>query len=591
MTAGSLRESRRATCGRWLLVILGAVLPFEIRFPVVQIGPLSVTNVEVVLYATLACWAASMAGRALRALSASPSSPVGSLVVGIAGRWSLVHWASLAWMVVVVAAAVGAPVHRDHAMKFALRSLSGGLLAFAVVDLADDAAAVRRMLVSVCLGAFASALAAYVEVGVDAADSWLTVFKTQPSVAGGFRRASGSFQYANTAAMYWEASVPVMVALAVWYARRGRLGYVLGLVAAAATGTALVLSVSRAALGSLGAVLAIMSVATWRRERAIGLLTISLVAIIAVASVVAPTPLLSLRFRTDDQSAWNRAEWLATPETLAVPSESRTQTRVTVRNDGLLPWSHDGREPVFLSYHVLDANGAQVLAYDGPRTVLPQRVVPGREVTVDAEVFVTLPPGRYVLEWDMVREGVTWFGPLGAPIARTALDVVPNPRSTREIPPPEPTHITPTRRPDRRDLWRAAVRMWREAPWLGKGPDVFRLIYGPYLGWSPFDERVTANSLYLETLATQGAIGTLALLSLLGSLGWSVVVWWRRPPTPLFLTVMGVTGALATYVVHGAVDYFLSFTPTLGLFWLLVGALGALASPRPAGPSMPTTPR
>ena len=121
------------------------------------------------------------------------------------------------------------------------------------------------------------------------------------------------------------------------------------------------------------------------------------------------------------------------------------------------------------------------------------------------------------------------------------------------------------------------------------------LVVGPVLPSLAFakeqEARVTANSLYLETLATQGAIGTLALLSLLGSLGWSVVVWWRRPPTPLFLTVMGVTGALATYVVHGAVDYFLSFTPTLGLFWLLVGALGALASPRPPGPSMPTTPR
>ena len=34
--------------------------------------------------------------------------------------------------------------------------------------------------------------------------------------------------------------------------------------------------------------------------------------------------------------------------------------------------------------------------------------------------------------------------------------------------------------------------------------------------------------------------------------------------------------ALAAYLVHGTLDYFLEFTPTYGLLWLLAGALVGL---------------
>ena len=40
---------------------------------------------------------------------------------------------------------------------------------------------------------------------------------------------------------------------------------------------------------------------------------------------------------------------------------------------------------------------------------------------------------------------------------------------------------------------------------------------------------------------------------------------------------LGVAAALATYLLHGLLDYFFEFTPTYALFWLLAGMLVALA--------------
>ncbi|HVV48063.1 MAG TPA: hypothetical protein VHO06_00225, partial [Polyangia bacterium] len=49
----------------------------------------------------------------------------------------------------------------------------------------------------------------------------------------------------------------------------------------------------------------------------------------------------------------------------------------------------------------------------------------------------------------------------------------------------------------------------------------------------------------------------------------------RVPETrPLAL---GVAAGLCAYLLHGLLDYFLEFTPTYGLYWLLAGTLVALA--------------
>ena len=130
-------------------------------------------------------------------------------------------------------------------------------------------------------------------------------------------------------------------------------------------------------------------------------------------------------------------------------------------------------------------------------------------------------------------------------------------------------------------LWRAAVMAWREHPLLGLGPDNFRHVYSRYLGLAVNpDERLHANNLYFETLAGLGLAGVIALgLVVIGvaRLGREAL---RRhgPASPAGLVAAAAGAGLLAYLVHGFFDYFLEFTPTYALLWLLAGMLAALAS-------------
>ena len=115
--------------------------------------------------------------------------------------------------------------------------------------------------------------------------------------------------------------------------------------------------------------------------------------------------------------------------------------------------------------------------------------------------------------------------------------------------------------------------MWSSHPLLGIGPDNFRHAYGWYLGQAEFDERITANSWYVEVLATTGLIGLVSWILIPIALIAIVRQPWRAlQPTDRVL-VSGLGAALLTFFLHGVVDYFMEFTPTYGLFWLIAGLL------------------
>ena len=122
---------------------------------------------------------------------------------------------------------------------------------------------------------------------------------------------------------------------------------------------------------------------------------------------------------------------------------------------------------------------------------------------------------------------------------------------------------------------------WRDHPLLGLGPDNFRRGYNRYLGLPDPDERLHANNLYFETLASLGHRGRC------GAGAGHRRLRARRPRRaaaarhvvdrrPAALT--GVAAGLAAYLVHGFFDYFLEFTPTYALLWFL----GGLLAPFPA---------
>ncbi len=94
-----------------------------------------------------------------------------------------------------------------------------------------------------------------------------------------------------------------------------------------------------------------------------------------------------------------------------VQSRERSRARVRLRNTGAMPW-----EPALgdrLAYHWRDAGG-ETIVRDGLRSELPGVVAPGEEVTVVADILGPPQPGRYVLEWEPLREGVRWYGKPGA---------------------------------------------------------------------------------------------------------------------------------------------------------------------------------
>ena len=121
--------------------------------------------------------------------------------------------------------------------------------------------------------------------------------------------------------------------------------------------------------------------------------------------------------------------------------------------------------------------------------------------------------------------------------------------------------------------------MWRSHPVFGVGPDNFRRLRGRYTGQSEFDDRIHANSLYLETLATSGLLGIIALLSALFSLFFRFSRVWRELQSDRDkLLLFGIILCFVAFLLHGFVDYFLSFTPTYALFWIVAG-LGAGLTP------------
>ncbi|MCM3877288.1 MAG: hypothetical protein NEA02_12845 [Thermoanaerobaculia bacterium] len=84
-------------------------------------------------------------------------------------------------------------------------------------------------------------------------------------------------------------------------------------------------------------------------------------------------------------------------------------------------WNASG-PVVNLAYHwrALDDS---VLVNDGLRTPLPFDLGPERSVAFRASVALPETPGRYLLEFDLVQEGVGWFAAHGSPSARIVVEV------------------------------------------------------------------------------------------------------------------------------------------------------------------------
>ncbi len=79
-----------------------------------------------------------------------------------------------------------------------------------------------------------------------------------------------------------------------------------------------------------------------------------------------------------------------------------------IKNTGSKIWSSRDKNPYFLSYHLLNEKG-KIIKFDNPRFTLPKRVKPGQTIKMEVKLNAPLKIGKYILEFDIVREGITWF--------------------------------------------------------------------------------------------------------------------------------------------------------------------------------------
>ncbi len=96
--------------------------------------------------------------------------------------------------------------------------------------------------------------------------------------------------------------------------------------------------------------------------------------------------------------------------------ETKYKFKVKVKNTGSLTWNRNGDNPVFLGYHWIDFNSKKTVVFDGKRSIIEEDGIKvGDEVTFDLNVISPSEPGEYILQVDLVHEGVTWFSFQGVP--------------------------------------------------------------------------------------------------------------------------------------------------------------------------------
>ncbi|MFC2169492.1 hypothetical protein ACFLRM_02850 [Acidobacteriota bacterium] len=89
-------------------------------------------------------------------------------------------------------------------------------------------------------------------------------------------------------------------------------------------------------------------------------------------------------------------------------------------NRGKTVWSSQAPARYFLSFHLFKEDGESI-QYDNRRFPLPQEVRPAQSTEMTIILRTPLEHGNYILEFDMVREGIAWFKDYGSQVAKIPL--------------------------------------------------------------------------------------------------------------------------------------------------------------------------
>jgi 4-amino-4-deoxy-L-arabinose transferase-like glycosyltransferase len=106
--------------------------------------------------------------------------------------------------------------------------------------------------------------------------------------------------------------------------------------------------------------------------------------------------------------------------------QEQASLNVIVRNESNQSWAArergGGPYQVSLGNHWLDENGKMLINDDG-RAALLKTMAPGASLDLQLVVNAPRTPGNYILELDMLQEGVSWFGLQGSPTVKLPVQV------------------------------------------------------------------------------------------------------------------------------------------------------------------------
>lgn len=107
-----------------------------------------------------------------------------------------------------------------------------------------------------------------------------------------------------------------------------------------------------------------------------------------------------------------RAVFKTEPEYLMIPGQ-KMSVSVEVTNASPSVWENTARSGIYLANRWLDSNGKVFRQFDGA-TELPDELLPGASAKLVLMVTAPAEPGDWLLDIDLVDEGVAWFKDKGS---------------------------------------------------------------------------------------------------------------------------------------------------------------------------------
>ncbi len=101
----------------------------------------------------------------------------------------------------------------------------------------------------------------------------------------------------------------------------------------------------------------------------------------------------------------------------------RVPFRLQIKNRGKKAWSSEGEYPCFLSYHLYLRENYRTVRFDNRRFPLPDVIEPGQTFDMPITLRAPIEAQRYIIMFDMVREGQSWFRDYGSRTAVIGFDV------------------------------------------------------------------------------------------------------------------------------------------------------------------------